>query len=128
MSLLLSRRRFVGLTAGVSLIGLSGCLDESSYAATFTVYNELDREVVVEVEMFEEESNEYVFEEEWPLAAGETTSVPSPMDETGLYQIRVVVEDLYDESYEWSVSQTSPRSIHLTIDANGLELSDAPKA
>jgi hypothetical protein len=126
MSPPLSRRQFLALSTVTAVAATAGCLGTSE-PATFTVYNDLNQEATISVEIVHDDTSETVFDERWTLDAGASQSVETPMREAGTYRIRVVVEGLYDESYDWTISENSAPSIYLAVDGLGMELSDGPR-
>lgn len=126
MNFLHSRRQFLAVTGATLLAATAGCLGfPSSKDATFTVQNRRTEERTVSVQFARAQT--VVFDESITLAAGASQEYQNPMTEAGTYEIRVVVEGLYDEDYEWTISGNGPPSITLEVHPDGLELSDAPQ-
>jgi hypothetical protein len=126
MSRPLSRRQVISLSTVTVVGATAGCLGTSE-PATFAVYNDLNQEATIPVEIVHADTSETVFDQRWTLAAGVSQSVETPMREAGTYRIRARVEGMYDDSYEWTISENGPPSIHLYVDAFGTALSDGPR-
>jgi hypothetical protein len=105
----------------------AGCVTTAEDVVTFTIYNGLGDETTIGVRIEHDESDTLVFDEEVTLA-GETKQVyTNPMVDPGLYTIYVSVPEMYEERYEWTISENGAPNIYLEVDPNGMGLSDAPR-
>ncbi|WP_332897355.1 hypothetical protein [Haladaptatus sp. CMSO5] len=122
----LTRRTFLafsGTAFAATFAGCTGFLDDEP--ATVTVENGFDREIVVTVEVHHSTDESLAYEETIRLATGESQQMLNPMDTAGSYEIHVIVEDTFDETYSWTVSENGAPSLYLDIRPHGMELSDA---
>ncbi|MFC6731078.1 MULTISPECIES: FixH family protein [unclassified Haladaptatus] len=126
MTIYPSRRAFLGLS-GATLVALSaGCLDAfASDPATLNIKNSAAVDHTVTVSAVHRTGEQADFEASFTLTAGDVQQVPNPLQMAGTYDIRVVVADTYDETYEWTISENGARSLYLDIQSDGMSFSDA---
>jgi hypothetical protein len=126
MTITHTRRTFLTLSGATLITATAGCAGVSGdESPTVTTYNGFDHELAVTLSVYHTTDESLATEETLTLAAGESQQIPNPMTNAGTYEIRVIVEDTFDESYEWTVSENGPPSLYLDIQPNGMELSDA---
>jgi hypothetical protein len=104
---------------------LAGCSFTAS-PPTFTVRNRRTSTARVTLTFTQQEDNVTTFEQTFTVPAGTDEEFVDPFGASGTYDIRVRVNEEYDERYEWFVPPDGGRSLTLLIDPQGLGLTDGP--
>lgn len=121
-----TRRTFLALSGTTLALATSGCAGlTGERSPTITITNGFDRETTVVLDIHHATEEFPAYKDTFTLAADESEQTLNPMSKAGKYKINVVVEDTFDESYEWTVSENGPPSLRLDIRLGGMELSDA---